>query len=127
MKQRLPEGNWNALDRKLFKDCVNCLRQLVAQPSEMAASTAEWEPLLVRLDALRDLRNHLAHGALVNSLGEDMKTWTQRLVLTKEFSFGLEETRQVSFDELRKEIFELADLTEKLTALAAGGRSPNDE
>ena len=81
----------------------------------------------MRLDALRDLRNHIAHGSLVNSLGKDLETWTQRLVLTKEFSFGLEETWQVSFDELLKETIELADLTEKLTALAAGGRSPNEE
>ena len=127
LKQRRPEETWNTLAGKSIHEYVMCLRKLVAEPIEVAASRAEWEPLLVPLDALRDLRNHIAHGSLVNSLGEDQETWTQRLVLTKEFSFGLEETRQVSFDELHKETIELADLTGKLTALAAGGRSPNEE
>ncbi len=118
LKRRLSEENWNALSRKSFHECVMCLRKLVAKTTEIAASAAEWEPLLLRLDEVRDLRNHLAHGSLVHTFGEELKTCTQRLVLTKEFSFGLEETREVCFDELLKEANNLADLTEKLTELA---------
>ena len=120
LKWRLPEKRWNAQARKSFHERVQCLRELVSQPAETVTASAEWEALIVRLGAVRDLRNHLAHSTLVNTLADDLKTWTQRLVLTKEFACAQAETRQVSFDELHLETTKLADLIGELVKLVPG-------
>lgn len=113
LKSRMKAEAWNALKKESFHDRVLRLRRL---GTEKPAQAIE-DGLMKRLEAVRDLRNHLAHSTLVNTFSEDLKSCEQRLVMIKDYVFNEDGGREVSMEELLKRNKDLADLVGELSVL----------
>ena len=117
LKRALPEARWGRLAKLSFHERVHCLRRLI-EDSRFDAHRADFLRFFERLEPMRDLRNHLAHAVMTNTVSEDLNTCTQALKLPHQVS-GLsnEECRGVCFEELFQQLQPLADLTSELIAL----------
>jgi hypothetical protein len=96
-----------------FRDRVERICEHVRQPGFSAEKREEFEKLFRRLEPIRELRNHIAHGLMLMTLAEDQKTWTVTLSLPRDMAgTNSPEARHLSFAELRKASTDLTDLTE---------------
>ncbi len=120
LKLRSRPESKNAVIKKSFHEKIRCLQQLAGQHPAMVAKRDQWEALIVRMDAIRDLRNHLSHSTLLHSVAEDFKTLIQVLCLTQDVSANVSNTLRLTFEELFDQNQRLADVVGELVALDHG-------
>lgn len=111
-----PESE-NAVMKKSFHEKVQRLQRLAGEHPEMVAKRDRWEKLIGRLEAIRDLRNHLSHSTLVHSVADDLKSVSQALYLTKDASVSARDAFKVTFEDLLQQNQVLADVVNDLAAL----------
>jgi len=114
----LPEEEFSELRNGLFKKRVNRLTEhvkTVDHPIEKQQAVAQF---LVRLEHLRDLRNHIAHGPLRTTLPEAEKHLATTLSLPKHFD-GSDPpvTRHLPHEQLTSATKKLTELIETFQTL----------
>ncbi len=129
LKLRSKPESKKAVIKKSFHEKIRCLEHLAESHSSMAEKRAQWKDLIVRMDAIRDLRNHLSHSTLVHSVSEDLKSLKQVLCLTQDVSADAADALRVTFEELFNQNQLMADLLGELVALdyaCKGAYEPSD-
>ncbi len=111
-----PESRKGVL-KKSFHDKIQCLKDLAEQHPLMVKKQKEWEALVARMDAIRDLRNHLAHGTLVHTVAEDLKSVSQRFCLIQDVCAEVQDADRVTFEELHRQNQLLADVLGEMLKL----------
>jgi hypothetical protein len=98
-------------DRHL-RDRVERIRKFVRQPGFSPQKREEFEELVLRLEPIRNLRNHIAHGLLCRTVAEDLETSTITLALPRDMDgTNSSEARHLTFAELWKASTDLTDWT----------------
>jgi hypothetical protein len=83
-----------------------------------------FERFFTRLEPIRELRNHLAHGTMRLGLTADQKTWEVTLSLPRDIDGTYSpDARHLSFEELTKALTELTGLIEEFDKLSVGKKS----
>ena len=110
VKGNLDSAEFARFKEKPFKARVNRVTQHFRDSNR---STEVFENLLTRLEPVRELRNHIAHGHLLCRLDIDTKQWMASISLPKDLDLAYSaETRHLTFDELRRHLNELTELVE---------------
>lgn len=80
-----------------------------------------FEKLCMRLEPIRELRNHVAHGILRIGLAQDQKTWILTLSLSRDLDgSNTPDAMHLDFQELTKALGELAVLIEDFQKFTGG-------
>lgn len=119
----------NGVLKKTFHEKIRCLEKLAGQHPSMEQKREKWEALIARMDAIRDLRNHLAHGTLVHTIAEDLKSVSQSFCLIHDVCACVQEAVKVTFEELYLQNQLLADVVGELAALdseCGGAHKPSE-
>jgi hypothetical protein len=131
---RTEEAKRVRLAKESFQERVVRLKAMVAIDAALRAKVEELEELdgfFERMERARVLRNHVAHGVLTHSFGEDAETLVQKLMLPKDASWvAYPEGRTWSFEEILKEcsvVGELVDEVARLGGWSEGGLTSNAE
>jgi len=118
LKDNLESAEFENLRKKPLNDRVVKVAQYL-NDKDRPTDSQEFDRLRKRLDPVRELRNHIAHGHFLIRQNEETKTWEMSISLPRDLDQEyLSETRHVSFDELRTSLNELTDLIEAFTRLA---------
>lgn len=120
LKLRSRPESKNAVIKKSFHEKIQCLQDLAGRHPAMVEKRDQWKALIARMDAIRDLRNHLSHSTLLHSVAEDLKTVIQVLCLTQDVSTNVSGMLRLTFDELFDQNQRLADVVDELMALDHG-------
>jgi hypothetical protein len=120
LKLRSRPESKNAVIKKSFHEKIRCLQHLAGEHPAMVEKRDQWEALIVRMNAIRDLRNHLSHSTLLHSVAEDLKTVIQVLCLTQDVSANVSDALRLTFEELFNQNQRLADVVGDLVALDHG-------
>jgi hypothetical protein len=101
-----------------FYDRVELIKQRVSQADCSAETRERFEKFFRRLDPIRELRNHIAHGILRIELAQDQKPRILTLSLPKNLDgTNAPNALHLKFEELTKALGELTALTEELQNL----------
>jgi hypothetical protein len=119
LKNTLETAEFVKYKKRHFKDRTLRLAQHFKEMGSPTESQEEFSKLLARLDPVRDLRNHIAHGYMLARLDIETDTLLISVSLPKDIDQEyLEETRHVTFDELRANLNELTELIEAFKGIA---------
>ena len=111
----------NALDvsefdrwkEKPFKDQTMRIAQHLKEMPSAGEKEREFELLMRRLDPIRTLRNHVAHGHILCRWDVTKETWAISISLPKNIdSAYATETRHLTWTELRASLDELTEVIE---------------
>ena len=102
-----------------FKDQIMRIAQHLQQNPSAIEKQREFQLLLNRLDAVRTLRNHIAHGHMLCRLDPASGSWVVSITLPKDLDVPyVAETVHLTFDELRTRLDELRELIEAFKRFA---------
>ena len=114
LKDHLSEKDFGSVEELHFHDRVQKVAQLVKEgyPAEQQITVAR---LVERLNPVRDLRNHIAHGHLYLRFDAETKKPIVSLLRAKDLDAGaLPGTKHLEFEELLGASATLKDLIEEL-------------
>jgi len=101
-----------------FRDRVERIKAHVSEAGHEPEKRQARDEFFIRLDPIRELRNHIAHGLLRMTLAEGKKTWIITLSLPRDMDgTNSPEARHLTFEELLKASTTLTDLVEDFTNL----------
>jgi hypothetical protein len=112
------ENNLSPEEFAKFKDChfhdrVERVRRHSEQPGFAAAKREEFQQFALRLEPIRVIRNHIAHGLLRMSLAEDKKSCVVTISLPRDLAGSdTPAARHLTIEELLKASAELTELIE---------------
>lgn len=119
---RLPREQFDDLKNKHFQDRIKSVKRLVAGDGYSAEQKHDFAEFFQRLDPIRELRNHIAHGHLLVSMDEQSKTFIMTLSLPKNLDqVHASDSRHLPFQELTNALSELKYLIEKFKHLEDPG------
>ena len=102
-----------------FYERVEIIKQRLAAADCAVPNKAEFEQFFHRLDPLREIRNHIAHGILRIGLATDQKTFIQTLSLPRALAgSAAPDVRHLDFAGLQAELKTLTDLIGEFQRLA---------
>jgi hypothetical protein len=121
LDDNLPDEEFAQLkDHRHFRDRIERIRQHVKQPGFDSKKGAEFEHLASRLEPIRKLRNHIAHGVLRASMNQDTKEWDLTISLPRDMDGSNKpDARHLTFKELLKASKELTTLIEDFKSWTA--------
>lgn len=101
-----------------FHDRVERIKAHVRQTGYEREKRQAMDEFFVRLEPVRELRNHVAHGLLRMALAEDGKAWIITLSLPRNLDgTNSPEARHLRFEELLQASTALTDLSEDFMRL----------
>lgn len=110
----LPPDEFTRFRDRCFHDRITRLKEHVAAADYPAAKKQAMAQFFARLEPVRDLRNHIAHGLLRIGLAEDQKTWVLTLSLPRDLDgSGCPQARHLTCQKLLITGTELTDLIEE--------------
>jgi hypothetical protein len=119
LKDNLERLEFEQFRERHFKDRVTRIARHFSESDYPKEIKEEFAHLLIRLNPIRDLRNHIAHGYMLARLDPDTNTLVTSVSLPKdldqEYSQG---TRHVTFNELHTNLTDLTELIEVFKKLA---------
>jgi len=102
---------------RAFHDRVEGVQKFVRAHPDPADQHAR-DQFFVRLEPVRELRNHIAHGLLRVTLAEDQKNWIMTLSLPRDLDgSSSEDARHLTFPELLQASQTLTGLIEDFKKL----------
>ncbi len=105
--------NWH------FKDRLSRIAQHLLEAKCPAGQQNEFDQLLRRLEPIRDLRNHIAHGHMYFRIDEETKKPKVTVLRAKDLDTGCNpDTKHVEFSELLTGLKTLNDLAEDFQRIA---------
>jgi hypothetical protein len=119
LEARLPADEFARIKGRHFQDRIALVKSLVVSGQYSDVQRQAFENFFVRLDPIRELRNHIAHGHMLCRWHEDAKTWRISLALPKDLdALDASGTRLLEFGELTKALSELPALIEEFQTLS---------
>jgi len=107
------------LKRRHFKDRIQRVRDIAATSSYTAENKQVLEDFFKRLEPIREIRNHIAHGQMLLRLADDTRTITFGVSLPQDLDAGGKpETRHLTLPELQASSRELVALIESFKPFA---------
>jgi hypothetical protein len=101
-----------------FKDRLNRIARLLVEGRYPTAKHDEFTQLVERIEQLRELRNHIAHGHMLLRVDPDTTTPTVTLFKAKDLDReALPDSKHLNFDELRTSLTMLTEVIEHLGKL----------
>jgi hypothetical protein len=120
LEARIPSDEFAKIKGKHFQDRIALVKSLAASDQHSDEQRQAFGKFFTRLDPIRELRNHIAHGHLLSRWQEDTKTWQILLALPKDLDvLNAPETRLLEFGELTKALAELPELIEEFKKLSS--------
>jgi hypothetical protein len=113
LKDNLELTEFVRLRERHFKDRLSRVAQHLRDSGCPTGRQEEFEHLLTRLDPIRELRNHIAHGHIL--LRGNVETEMPEISLSLPKDMDQEyspESRHLTFDELRASLNELTEVIE---------------
>ncbi len=127
LESRITPPEFSQIKEKHFQDRVSRVKSFIESDCCSEKQRAAFGKFFDRVDPIRTLRNHIAHGHLLIRVSEDCKSLTRTLSLPKDLDANYApRTRHVEFQELTNALSELTALIEEFKALA-GGWSDSEE
>jgi hypothetical protein len=124
LERRLPPKQFSKTRKEHFQKRVARVKKLVGAGKFSAEQRADFEQFFTRLNSIRDLRNHIAHGHLFVRWLELGKEPVLTLSLPKDLNAtDAPETRNLSFDELCQASEELTALMDEFQHLSNDWRT----
>ena len=118
LKDKVSASEFSELKNQTFKKRLNRVISHFHDAGWPPEKMAEFQQLITRLETIRQLRNHIAHGYFLLRLNPESTAWEMFLSLPRnvdeEYSA---ETRVVTFIELRTSLSELTELIEAFKRL----------
>jgi hypothetical protein len=101
-----------------LRDRLDLLKQHLPRDSHSKLTRERFERFFERLEPIRELRNHIAHGTMRLGLTADSNTWEVTLSLPRDLdASNSPEARHVTFEELDQARNELGQLIEEFEEL----------
>ena len=119
LEARLPEDEFDAVKDLYFQDRVRRIQKLVENDRAMSVKRTEFGKFFERLEAMRLLRNQIAHGQLTLKLTKELQV--EGIVLTQPKDLDSQErtqSRALNFNEMVAAMTELADLLQEFQRLS---------
>lgn len=114
----LPPDEFTRLRDRCFHDRITRLKEHVTAANYPPEKRQAMAQFFARLEPVRELRNHIAHGLLRIALAEDQNTWVLTLSLPKDLDgSGSPQARYLTHQELLAAGTELTNLIEKFQSL----------
>ncbi len=121
LENKLPAEEFAKLKERPFYDRVERIKEYLIKADYTTEKRKEFEKFFCRLDPVRELRNHIAHGILRIGLEQDQKTWGLTLSLPRDVDGSSSpDVLHLRFEELTKALAELAALVEEFKRLTGG-------
>lgn len=121
LESRIPPGEFASIKEKHFQDRVARMKSLVETLQYSDEQKAALEKFFGRVEPIRTLRNHIAHGHMVFRVDVDGKPLALTLSLPKDLDKGYAPaTRRLEFQELSDALGELTAVIESFKDLTGG-------
>jgi hypothetical protein len=122
LESRVSPDLFAKLKGKHFKDRIALVQSALNQGAFSCEQKQRFETFFNRLERMRELRNHIAHGHLLVRCEKGGKNPVETLSLPKDLdAIYQSETRHVEFEELEAALGELTALIEEFRACAGAG------
>ncbi len=119
LEARLPADEFAKTKGWHFQERIERVKSLLSSDNYSDEQKRTFEKLFSRIEPIRELRNHIAHGLLLVRLLGDMKTREVTLSLPKNLDENyVSETRHLKFVELTAALKMLAVLIDDFEKLA---------
>jgi hypothetical protein len=119
LKDHLLSEEFGKIKEWHFKDRLNRMGQHLQEAQSPADQQNEFAQLVTRLEPIRELRNHLAHGHMYVRFDEQTQKPTVTVFKAKDLDTGfLPDAKHVEFAELLTASKELTELIERFQHLA---------
>ncbi len=107
-----------------LRDRIEVIMKHLRTGGYSKAELEAFERFFNRLEPIRELRNHIAHGTMRLGLTADQETWEVTLSLPRDIDGTYSpDASHLSFDELTKALTELTGLIEEFNELSVGKKS----
>ena len=121
LQDKLSAEEFAQLKDRPFQERIKLIRKHVQDPGFNPTKRDEFERLSFRIESIREIRNHIAHGLLRWSLSEDSTEWSITISLPRDLDGGnAPDPRHLTFEELLKASKELTDLIEDFKRWTGG-------
>ena len=119
LESKLPPREFAATKKGRNQDRIQRVKKLVDGGAYSPATKKKFAVFFDRLDPVRELRNHIAHGHLLTRMDADGKSLVLTLSLPRNLDqIDAPETRNLSFAELTSALSELTALIEEFARLS---------
>jgi len=119
LKDHLPSDEFETVKEWHFKDRVNRIAQYLKDEKYPAGQQTEFARLIERLEPIRELRNHIAHGHMYCRVDTVSRKQTVTVFKAKDLDTGfLPDSKHVEFPELLAALGALNGLIEEFDRLA---------
>ena len=122
LESRMPPDCFTKIKNEHFHDRLTRVEAVMNESASSPAHKQDLARFFARLNPIRELRNHIAHGHLLVRIGKDGKTPILTLSLPRDLDANdAPHTRHLEFDELTGALNELSHLIEEFRRLAGVG------
>lgn len=119
LTDHLPDGEFDKFKEKSLKDRLTEIERLLNCGKYSEEELVAFVDLIRRLEPMRELRNHLAHGHLYGRVNEETAEVTMGVLKARDLDSGyLEGTRHVEFPELLAALGTISSLLKEMENLA---------
>lgn len=127
LESNITPAEFAQIKEKHFHDRVSRMKSFIESDRYSEEQKTAFSNFFDRVEPIRALRNHIAHGHLLIRVKEDCKSNTLTLSLPKDLDANFApETRHVEFQELTNALSELTALIEEFKALAGAWSKPEE-
>lgn len=118
LKDHLDSDEYSRVKEWHLKDRLSRIAQYLKDVDCLAKTREEFESVLVQLDPIRNLRNHIAHGHM--TIMVNLETQIPEILISRPKDLDQEyspEARHVTFGEMRQSLADLTKLIERFKAI----------
>ena len=118
LESRLPPDQFPKIKAEPFQVRIGRIKEHVNRSGYPAKSKERFNEFFERLEPVRELRNHIAHGHLLLRQAEDTKSLVLTLSLPRDLDAAYSpESRRLPYSELEKSLGDLTELIEEFRQL----------
>jgi len=119
LKDNLPPDQFKSVRKQHFKDRINRIQKHLEESKRPAEELAAFANMVERLEPIRVLRNHIAHGHMYCRFDLESKKFAVTVLKAAHVDTGfLPESKHVEFKELVNGLTTLSELVGKFQELA---------
>jgi hypothetical protein len=119
LEAHLSPDEFERMKARHFKERSECVRTLVLASDYSPEQRPGFQQFFERLEPLRELRNHIAHGCMHWHVSDGLHTHTLTLSLPRDLdAAGDPQARQVTLAEMQTALSQLTDAIETFRRLA---------
>jgi len=128
LKDNLPPDEFAKIRNWHLKDRINRIQKHLEESKRPAEQLAEFASMVERLEPIRELRNHIAHGHMYGRYDLRSKRFMVTVLKAADLDTGfLPDAKRVEFDDLVKGLNSLRELIGRFQELAGFQTDDGDE